>query len=49
MPETSKSVLEPATAKGAKAAPAVNPAPPEVRMTLALSGTALWKIQSTGP
>jgi len=36
-------------AKGANAAPAIKPASPGIRMTLATSGTALWKIQSPGP
>ncbi len=36
-------------ANGAKAAPATNPEPPRIRMTLEPTGTALWKIQSTYP
>ena len=39
-------MLELAMAKGAKASPAMNPAPPQIRMTLATIGITLWKILS---
>jgi hypothetical protein len=31
-------------AKGAKASPAINPAPLQIKMTLATIGITLWKI-----
>ena len=39
-------MVEPAMAKGAKASPAINPAPPQNSMTLATIGITLWKILS---